>query len=33
MLAEDGEMHHICRKLGFRITESGGELAHGDIEL
>jgi acetyltransferase len=33
MLAEDQEMHHICKKLGFRVTESGGELAHGDIEL
>ena len=33
MLAEDQEMHHICRKLGFRVTETGGELAHGDIEL
>jgi acetyltransferase len=33
MLAEDQEMQHICKKLGFRITDTGGELAHGDIEM
>ena len=33
MLAEDQEMHHICKKLGFRVTETGGKLAHGDIDL
>lgn len=33
MLAEDQEMHHICKKLGFVVTETNEKLAHGEITL